>query len=67
MRRRWTFRVRDAEGTEHTFVVAVPRGQAEVRVFVDGRVWVLNPEEVSKMRRVYQEAQAAALMERGTF
>jgi hypothetical protein len=67
MRRRWTVRIRDADGTEHTFIVVVPRGKPEVRVFVDGRVWVLDPEEVSKMRRIYQEAQAAALMERGTF
>jgi hypothetical protein len=60
-------RVRDADGIEHTFVIAVPKGRPEVRVFVDGRTWVLAPEEVSKIRRVYQEAQAAALQELGTF
>jgi len=60
-------RIRDSDGAAHTFVVAVPRGRDEVRVFGAGRTWVLDPQEISRLRRVFQEAQAAALIERGTF
>lgn len=64
-RRRWNLRVHDVAGGEVVLVVEVPPDDGMVRASVGGTAIVLSPEDVSRVRRVYQEAQAVALQDRG--
>lgn len=64
MKRRWTMRIPNGEGGEHVVVFEAP-GTGTVRVFVGGLTFEFHPRDVSKIRRVYLEAQARALQDRG--
>ncbi|MHA6632153.1 hypothetical protein ACU61A_42580 [Pseudonocardia sichuanensis] len=65
-RRRWAIRARVEQPAPRTLVVEVPPdGDGSVVVAVDGASLVLEPEDVSRVRRALQLAQVRALFDRG--
>ena len=65
-RRRWAIRPRVEQPAARALVVEVPDdGGGSVVVAVDGASLVLDPEDVSRVRRALQLAQARALFDRG--
>lgn len=66
MKRRWRIRLSDGAGGEHVLTVEVPRGTCGVvHAHVGGLRFTFTPEDLSKLRQLYGEAQAVALWNRG--
>lgn len=67
MKRRWTLKLTDRDGTEHVMTVEVP-AKSDGTVYVragDGRAYRLDPKTVSRMREIYADALSVALQDRG--
>lgn len=59
-------RARDATGRERHLIVEVPAdGDGAVHASVGNVTLVFSPDEVSKLRRMFLDAQAVALEDRG--
>lgn len=65
MRRRWTIQTRDPYGTEKWLVITVPTGGGLIHASVDEKTITFRPEEIERVRRVWADAAAVALWDRG--
>jgi hypothetical protein len=66
VKRKWTVPVRDLAGQVVHIVIEVPPGGHAIYAAAKDRPAVaLRPEDVSRLRQAFGEAQAVALYERG--
>lgn len=64
MRRRWVLRVTDRDGREQHLVVEVPVNDGLVFLSLGGTTARLDAEWMSRLRQIFGEAQARALLDR---
>jgi hypothetical protein len=58
-------RVRDGAGAERLLIIEVPAGSGEVRASLGTTAIALTPQDVSRLRDLYLQAQAVAMQDRG--